>query len=491
MNQAADRSVGEPPSRDEVRERGELEVRIDDFGFTGEGYVRLEDGWLSVPGALPGERVLVRLQEGQREGARRLYADVVEVLEPSPERRDPLCERDAICRGCQLRHISVDGELRFKARGIAEVVEKFAGLSQTEQPEVEILTPQPTARGDAFRYRTSLSYRRVGDRVELGLYSPASEGLITMSNCPALTVQTQRVVGVIERSLQGQSALPWDGEMAREVAAQVEGFEVAPGVEQIRVAVPNHGVGLVEVRLTEARDEAQFEGFCASVPLAGWLGRLAEALPAQVGLAVGSGAFRRQIKEPHRVRIPIGRLQMEVGYDDWIHATLAPAEVLYEAVGQWLEPARGERFLDVGCGIGSIALLMAPRVGEAVGLDQNQASIESAEINAVGHGIANARFVAGGWETGLRRLAAAGERFELATINPMREPLGRRALAYLNMLGVERLVYLGPSPAAAARDLGALREMGWEIDRLAAANLHPATYHSMLVARLRRVVGER
>ncbi|TXD38945.1 class I SAM-dependent RNA methyltransferase [Lujinxingia vulgaris] len=490
MNQSAETPAGDSPSLEEVRELQELEVRIDDFGFTGEGYVRLHDGWLSVPGALPGELVRVRLQPGQREGARRLYADVVEVVERSPERRDPLCERDAICRGCQLRHISVDGELRFKARGITEVVEKFAGLAEAEQPPVEILTPQPTARGDAFRYRTSLSYRRVGDRVELGLYSPASEGLVAMSSCPALTVQTQRVVGVIERSLQGQNALPWDGEMAREVAAQVEGFEVAPGVEQIRVAVPNHGVGLVEVRLTEARDEAQFEVFCTSQPLASWLGRLVEALPAQVGLAVGSGPYRRQLKEPHRVRIPIGRLQMEVGYDDWIHATLAPAEVLYEAVGQWLEPEPEERFLDVGCGIGTIALLMAPRVGEAVGLDQNQASIESAEINAVGHGIANARFVAGGWETGLRRLAASGERFELATINPMREPLGRRALAYLNMLGVQRLVYLGPSPAAAARDLGALREMGWEIDRLAAANLHPATYHTMLVARVRRASSE-
>src|SRR5690554_3205982 len=354
-----------------------------------------------------------------------------------------MCERDAICRGCQLRHMSVDGELRFKARGISEVVEKFAGVSLEAQPEVEILTPQPTSRGDAFRYRTPLSYRRGGDRGELGLYRPASPGLISMSRGPALPVQTQRVVAVVERSLEGQNTLRWDGEMAREVAAKVEGFEVAPGVEQIRVAVPNHGVGLVDVRLTDSRDEAHFEAQCASEPLRVWLARLADALPAQVGLAVGSGAFRKHIKEPHRVRIPIGRLQMEVGYDDWIHATMAPAEVLYEAVTQWLEPQPDERFLDVGCGIGTIALMMAPHVEGAVGLDQNQASIESAEINAVGHGLDNARFVAGGWETGLRRLAAAGERFEVATINPMREPVGRRALAYLNMLGVQRLVYLG------------------------------------------------
>ena len=40
-------------------EQGRLTVSVDGFGFRGDGWVRLDDGWLSVPGALPGERIVV------------------------------------------------------------------------------------------------------------------------------------------------------------------------------------------------------------------------------------------------------------------------------------------------------------------------------------------------------------------------------------------------------------------------------------------------
>ena len=66
----------------------------------------------------------------------------------------------------------------------------------------------------------------------------------------------------------------------------------------------------------------------------------------------------------------------------------------------------------------------------------------------------------------------------------MREPLGERPLSYLEILGVERVVYLGPSPASTARDIDIMRGLGWEVVSLAGAMLHPATYHVMLVAQL-------
>jgi tRNA/tmRNA/rRNA uracil-C5-methylase (TrmA/RlmC/RlmD family) len=102
-------------------------------------------------------------------------------------------------------------------------------------------------------------------------------------------------------------------------------------------------------------------------------------------------------------------------------------------------------------------------------------------------GRANASFIAGAWESAGRKLLATGERFGIATVNPMREPVGERALAYLAPLGVERVVYLGPSPVSAAKDIGAMLRAGWRLDYLGAANLHPATYHLMLVARLVRI----
>ncbi len=461
-------------ARGDIREEKVVDVRIDDYGFRGEGYVRLDDGWLSVSGAIPGELVRVRLQPGQREGARRLFADVVEVLEAAPERRDPLCERDQICRGCQLRHLTVDTELRFKVRTIREVIERYAGLPEAEQPEIDVVTPQPIARGDAFRIRSRLSYRRRGDEFSLGLHTPVREQLISMERCPALTKPLQRLVKVISSSLEQCDRLP--------DAAEDDGATTGPGVAGVRVVSPTHGVGLVEVELAGTDDEEQFLGAVEEERLEPWLTRLAATVPEQVGLAVSSGEFRHIVKEPSRIRVPIGKWEMEIGYDDWFHATLRPAEQVYSKMMDWLDIRSDERLVDIGCGTGTITLMTAERATEVVGIDINSSSIEAAEINAVGHGRENVEFVVGGWEKALRQLAMREERFSVATINPMREPLGYRPLAFLERLGVERLVYLGPSPEAAAKDIGELRQMGWSVERLAAGNLHPATYHTLLMA---------
>ena len=55
------------------------------------------------------------------------------------------------------------------------------------------------------------------------------------------------------------------------------------------------------------------------------------------------------------------------------------AEALAERVRSWLAPLRGdERALDAGCGVGALALALAPLVGEVVGVDPDERRIEAA-----------------------------------------------------------------------------------------------------------------
>lgn len=462
----------------EARERKRLQIRVDGYGFRGEGYFRLSDGWLSIPGAMPGERVTVEIQEGQRPGVRRLFADLIEVHEASAERREPLCARVAVCRGCQLRHLTIAEELRFKVNTVREVISKYAGLSEEEQPEIEVVTPQPIARGDAFRIRSSLSFRRIDQGFELGLQSAQSPNLITMHDCPALVKSVQRLVSTVQKSFEQVEELPPDQAMARQYGGA--------GLLNIHVVAPTYGVGLIDVVLTELASEESLAEELEKGVIGTWVRQLAELTTEHVGISVKSNGNRQLIKEPRRISIPIDKWEMQVGVDDWFHATLGPAEKIYEQMMRWLELEVSDEFLDVGCGTGMISLMASEEARQVVGLDINRASIENAELNAMHHNRENIRFVIGGWEKGLRRLVLEGARFSVATINPMREPLGPKSLVLLEALGVERIVYLGPSPGAAARDIGELRRLGFEVDRLAAANLHPATYHTLLMARLRR-----
>ncbi len=407
-----------------------------------------------------------------------------QILEPSRHRRDPLCARDAVCRGCQLRQATVDEELRYHVRTVQEVIDKFAGIPVDEQPATDIITPQPIARGDAFRIRSALTYRRQGPTCELGLVTPVQQALVPMFDCPALTTPVRRLVSTVQDAFFGLDELPWDEPMARQAVER--GEDAQPAIRNVRVASPVIGRGFVEIILSEVGGEDIIERAVTEGALAGLFNKLEQTLPGEVGLAVSLGERRVILKEPERVLLPLAGLRIEVGYDDWFPATLSPSDALYARLLELLELGDEDAFLDVGSGIGTISLLASEHAERVVGVDINRNSVATAELNAMANRRGNVEFVVGGWENALRRLTLDGQRFTVATINPMREPLGRRALSYLKPLGVRRLVYLGPSPASAAKDIGELREMGWQLDYLGAANIHPATYHTMLVARLQR-----
>ena len=455
-----------------------LEVRVDDYGFTGEGFARLADGWLSIRGALPGERVRVALEPGQREGARRLFAQVLEVLEPSASRADPLCPRADVCRGCQLRHMTMREELRWKSASIAQVIARYGQLALGEQPPVELIVVPGLWRGDAERMRSALSYRRtdLAPGFSLGLRSPAlGQALVPMHECPALIEPLKRLLRALSA---GFEALGAQGQLPSDQA------DAAQGLSLVRVSCPVHGRGMIVFVLGGSADQ----------PLEGepeWVTRWLESskLPELVSVFVERGQQTLHVRGPRRLRLPVAGVTLEVGPRDWFHATLRPAEALYESVVAWLDPQRHERFLDVGCGVGTIGVMVAPRVSAVVGVDINRDSVETAQLNAFALNREGMEVVAGSWENALRRLAAAGQRFEVASINPMREPLGERPLAYLQPLGIKRLLYLGPSPVSAAKDIGLLRGQGWRLTRLGQAALHPATYHTMLVALMERAGG--
>ena len=71
-----------------VQQGEKYEITIKTLGASGEGVGRAADFTVFVLGALPGERVLVRIDEVKKTYAR---GKLVEILEKSPQRISPAC----------------------------------------------------------------------------------------------------------------------------------------------------------------------------------------------------------------------------------------------------------------------------------------------------------------------------------------------------------------------------------------------------------------
>jgi 23S rRNA (uracil1939-C5)-methyltransferase len=85
-----------------VRKGDELDIEIEKFADRGKSLARLDGYVVFVPGAVPGDRVKVRIVRKKKKFAE---ARLLEVLEPSGLRVDPRCEYFGSCGGCKWQHV--------------------------------------------------------------------------------------------------------------------------------------------------------------------------------------------------------------------------------------------------------------------------------------------------------------------------------------------------------------------------------------------------
>ena len=176
----------------------EIELCIEDLTNLGQGVGRI-DGWVVfVPFALPGERVRTRIWRNKKNYS---DADLVEVLDPSPDRRIPQCPLFRECGGCQYQHYAYPAQLEWKSRQIASLLGKMAGLQHVVNPCLG--RPDKT-----FSYRSKITphFRRPPHLpgTAIGFQRFANRSIIDVEECPIASESINKALPLERRRLQGE-----------------------------------------------------------------------------------------------------------------------------------------------------------------------------------------------------------------------------------------------------------------------------------------------
>jgi 23S rRNA (uracil1939-C5)-methyltransferase len=131
-----------------------LTLTISDIAFGGEGVGRMDDFVIFVPFVALGEKVEVEVVEVKKRFGR---ARLLQVLEPSPERVQPLCQYFGQCGGCQYQHINYPVQLQLKHKQISDLFQRIGGLDASVVAPV-VPCPQP------YGYRNRIMIRSQWDK---------------------------------------------------------------------------------------------------------------------------------------------------------------------------------------------------------------------------------------------------------------------------------------------------------------------------------------
>lgn len=154
-----------------------LELSVGAPAHGGSCVARHQELVVFVRHALPGERVLARVTEGN-DGDRFLRADVIEVLEPSADRVPPPCRYAGPggCGGCDWQHANLGAQRRLKAQVLTEQLRRLAGLDQ----HVEVEALPGAADGSGWRTRVRFAVDAAGHP---GLRRHHSHEVVAVSDC--------------------------------------------------------------------------------------------------------------------------------------------------------------------------------------------------------------------------------------------------------------------------------------------------------------------
>lgn len=158
-------------------------------------------------------------------------------------------------------------------------------------------------------------------------------------------------------------------------------------------------------------------------------------------------------------------------------------EALYETAIEMARIAEGERLLDAYCGIGTIGVIAAKRVGASLlGVDDVESAIKIASVNARANRVKDATFICGDASVVLKEGA---DDFDVVIMDPPRAGASEGFIEGLSEGRPERIVYISCNPSTQVRDIQMLSS-GYRVVEVVGVDMFPHTKHIESVALLQR-----
>jgi tRNA/tmRNA/rRNA uracil-C5-methylase (TrmA/RlmC/RlmD family) len=150
--------------------------------------------------ALPGERVRVRVF---RNYANYSEADLVSVLEASPERIEAKCPIFGRCGGCQYQNLRYEEQLAWKRRQVAELLEHMAGLTV----EVAAVVGSPKPFGYRSKITPHFSTPRAGLELPIGFLRQGTRfDIVDVPRCEIATDAINARLGPVRAEIRREAA---------------------------------------------------------------------------------------------------------------------------------------------------------------------------------------------------------------------------------------------------------------------------------------------
>ena len=487
-----------------------VRLRIEDISHEGQGIGKADGFAVFVKNTVLGDVVDAELTKVKKNYA---FGKVVEMVEESDLRQEPICQYAGQCGGCAFQKMTYEGQLQLKRK---QIVDKLVRLGGLEDPKVN----DAIGMEEPFRYRNKASMpvstggliTRKGGIVEpvheprIGFYQAKSHDVVNCDDCMLQSEPAMAAARALRQFMEEDNITSYDPRWEKGLMRHMI-VRTAMGTGQVMVILVINGKGIPNAaKLIQMLDDAIFEvPVYEEGPLAGVEFSL-ESVVININKKNTSDILGEEcitLAGSPTIMEKVGDLEFEISPLSFYQVNPQQMEKLYGKVVEYADLKGGETVLDLYCGVGSIGLFLADDMrkkgdsaGRVIGIESVKPAVVDANRNAVVNGIVNARYVCGKAEEEMPKMVS-GEclkdeslritQADVVILDPPRAGCEEELLKAVVDVDPSKIVYVSCDPATLARDIKYLVANGYEFVEATPCDMFPWTGHVECVSLLQKV----
>ena len=456
-----------------IQKNDELELVIEDITTEGEGVGKVDGLALFVKDAIIGDHVKVKVMKMKKSYG---YARLMEILEPSPARAEPVCPIARQCGGCQIQHMKYEEQLKYKENKVKNCLERIGGLSLEkvgigEETSSGMAAFEPIiGMEEPYYYRNKAQFpvgKNKEGNIVTGFYAGRTHSIIDTSHCYIQAKENEQLLQLVREFMEENHIEPYNEEthtgLVRHILTRV-GFTTG----EIMVCLIINGDKLPNAKrlVDKLKDIKGMTSICLNVNKE----KTNVILGNKVKVLWGQGYITDYI----------GDIKYQISPLSFYQVNPVQTKKLYETALEYAGLTGNEVVWDLYCGIGTISLFLAQKAKKVYGVEIVPQAIEDAKRNAEINSIENAEFFVGAAEEVLPQKykeSNGSMKAQVIVVDPPRKGCDEKLLETLVKMEPERIVYVSCDPATLARDLKYLEGNGYKVKKVRPCDMFGHSVH--------------
>lgn len=447
-----------------VKKNDYIDVTFEDLTHEGAGVAKVDGYPLFVPNALPGEKAQIKVLKTSKGYG---FGKLIETYEESPYRVTAPCPIYKECGGCQLQHLSYEGQLLAKQKQVRDVLTRIGKL--------ENVTVHPTlGMSDPWRYRNK-SQVPIGEHeggLIGGFYQQRSHQIIDMKSCLIQQEKNDEVIQKVKDICNKNGVRAYDEQRHK---------------GDLRHIMARYGLvtgDVMIVLVTNAKDLPNRKKIIADITknIAGVKSIVQNVNHKKTNVIMGDET--RVLWGQEVIYDYIGDVRFAISARSFYQVNPEQTKVLYDKALEYAALTGKEEVIDAYCGIGTISLFLAQKAKSVFGVEIVPEAIEDAKRNAELNNITNANFAVGKAEEVIPAWYEKGHKADVLVVDPPRKGCDEALLQTIIDMKPKKVVYVSCNPGTLARDLRVLEDGGYRTVEVQPVDMFPQTTHVEAVAKL-------